>query len=462
MEKWADKELKTIDMGDKRLNERCRRLLECFAEDPVASIPAACRGWAETLAAYRFFSNEKVGEAKILAAHRDATLLRMAALPVALVAQDTTELDFSAQPNTQGLGPLNSETRVGMFAHPSLAISPDGRCLGTLAATIWAREALRDKRAYKKLPLEQKESARWLEGYALASEAAAELPETRVVSVSDREADIYELFLAPAQRRREGKACADWIVRAHQNRRLETDDSEVVCLRKRLAAAPILGVRHLDLSRTPKRSPRAALVTVRAVEGLAPRAPYRPGATLEPARINAVWLRETDAPAGTEPLDWLLLTSLPTAQLDDALRVADYYCCRWQIEVFFRVLKSGCRIEQLQLEKAERLRRCIALYLIVAWRVLHVMAQSREHPDSPCTTVFEEAEWKSVWCVTHQTREAPSDPPTLGEMVKWVATLGGYLARRSDPPPGPKALWVGLQRMAHFAQAWNLFGPERN
>jgi len=154
MEKWADKELKTIDMGDKRLNERCRRLLECFAEDPVASIPAACRGWAETLAAYRFFSNEKVGEAKILAAHRDATLLRMAALPVALVAQDTTELDFSAQPNTQGLGPLNSETRVGMFAHPSLAISPDGRCLGTLAATIWAREALRDKRAYKKLPLE--------------------------------------------------------------------------------------------------------------------------------------------------------------------------------------------------------------------------------------------------------------------------------------------------------------------
>jgi hypothetical protein len=459
-QEWVFKELETLEIGDKRRKDRCALLLERLADNPSASLVAACRGWAETMAAYRFLGNEAVDNEKILEPHRNATQERIAAHPVVLIAQDTTEFDYHHLSATQGLGPLNYDEREGFYAHLSVAITPERLCLGTVGAKMWAREASRKKVSPRKLPIEAKESVRWLEGYGLACEVAGKAPQTRVVSVCDREADIYELFLEPEERRRTGQPCANWIVRAHENRRLNDEEAPTVRLREKLAEAPILALFDLELPRTPKRSARVARVEVRALDGFSLRAPWRPDQRLESARLNAVWLREIGAPTPQEAVDWLLLSDLPVGCAQEALQVAHYYSCRWQIEVFFRTLKSGCRVERLQLGHVSSLQRCIALYLIVTWRVLYLMGLGRTCPDVCCTLVFEDAEWKSVWCVTQKTQAVPRQPPKLGTMVSLLASLGGYLNRKGEGPPGAQTIWIGLQHMMHLTEAWLAFGPE--
>jgi len=190
------------------------------------------------------------------------------------------------------------------------------------------------------------------------------------------------------------------------------------------------------------------------------RPPYRKGKKLPAITVNAVWVREIAPPPGCEPLDWLLFTSLAVGTLDEALRVVDYYCCRWQIELFFRVMKSGCTVEKLQLQSDARLRAAIALYAIIAWRVMYVVRLGRECPQLPCTAVFADQEWKSLWTVSKKG-PLPDQPPSLGEVVKLVAALGGWLGRKGDGPPGLKTFWIGLQRTRDFAHAWSTFGPER-
>jgi hypothetical protein len=142
------------------------------------------------------------------------------------------------------------------------------------------------------------------------------------------------------------------------------------------------------------------------------------------------------------------------------LRVIDYYACRWQIEVFFRVFKTGCKVEEIQLEKAERLRPCLALYKIVAWRVLYVTMLGRESPDLPCDVLFTDEEWKSAWTICTDQPPPPQAPP-LREFLPMLAELGGYNNRKHDAPPGPKTLWIAIRRMGDFALAWQTFGPDR-
>jgi len=176
--------------------------------------------------------------------------------------------------------------------------------------------------------------------------------------------------------------------------------------------------------------------------------------------VNVVLVREENPPSGEEPVEWLLLTSLPIDCFQRALRVIDYYACRWQIEVFFRVFKTGCKVEEIQLEKAERLRPCLALYKIVAWRVLYVTMLGRESPDLPCDVLFTDEEWKSAWTICTDQPPPPQAPP-LREFLPMLAELGGYNNRKHDAPPGPKTLWIAIRRMGDFALAWQTFGPDR-
>ncbi len=234
-------------------------------------------------------------------------------------------------------------------------------------------------------------------------------------------------------------------------------------LRERVATAPVLRQLTVEVSRRePKskdarkrkqpRSARTARLTVQAAR-VALRGPYRPGGKLADVAVNVVLVREIEPPPGEEPIEWLLLTSLPVDTVEQVLLVIDYYGCRWQIEIYFRVLKSGCKVEESQLETAERFKAYLALCMIVAWRVLYALTLGRECPELPCEVVFEADEWRAVYAVVKN--EAPPEvPPPLGEMVKLVASLGGYLGRKCDGEPGPKAMWVGLQRMADLARAW--------
>lgn len=453
-------EVEAIQLGDRRLNVRCRTLLQALAGNPQASINAACQGWAETQAAYRFFDNAKVAPEKILRPHQEATWQRMAQHPVVLAVQDTTELDFTAHPPT-GAGPLSFETQLGFLDHTLLAVTPERVPLGVLDVHLYARsrDGFGDAKKRQYEPLATKETYRWLQGYRTACELAAKLPGTQIVSVADCEGDLYEVFVE-AERH---ATPAEYVIRAGKNRSLPERDADAgpdtfLKLRGALATAPVRTRRELELCETPKRAARIAAVEIRA-QRLELKAPYRQDEPLPNVAVNVVWVRETNPPAGVEPIDWVLVTSLPIDRVADVLQIVDYYAARWAIEVYFRVLKTGCRVEDVQLETAQRLLPCLMLYRIVAWRVMYVTMLGRECPDLPCDVLFTAAEWKSVYCIVRQS-PAPESPPTLREFTLLLGELGGHNNRRLDGPPGPQAIWTGLRRMNDFAHAWLSFGPE--
>lgn len=445
-EVWAEEELSAADLGDGRLNRRACVLLRQLAQRPEQSIPGACQGWAETQAAYRFFSNEKVTSEGVLLAHVEAVLERARQHPVVLCVQDTTELDFTSKPQTEGLGPLTYESALGLYIHPTVAFTPERLCLGVVDLWTWARDAqthgTKDRASRASRPIEEKESFRWLEGYRRICGLQKEVGETtRLVYVADRESDLFELFAAGEEH---GVA---WLIRSNQPRKL----ADGARLWQAAEEAPELGQIEFDLTATAQRSSRRVVQTLRSVRvRLAP--PYRCDQVLSAVEVTALLAREEAPPEGVEPIQWLLLTNLPVETLEAGREKMQWYLCRWQVEVYFRVLKSGCKVEQLQLQTRERLEAALSVYLIVAWRVLYLMMLGRNCSDLPCNAVFATEEWEAVYLVT-QRKRPPRQPPPLGEILVLVARLGGFLARKGDGPPGPKAIWIGLQRARDFAIA---------
>jgi hypothetical protein len=480
MQVWVEEELATSDFGDERLDKRFNILLDRLSQKPSVSIPAACRGPSEVIAAYRFFDNERVDEAEVLKPHQDATLQRISEHAVVLLVQDTTEFDVTQpQEQMEGAGPLSDELHVGFHDHAMLAVTPERVPLGVIDANIWARDwdEFRENQANKKSrssqrrrrPIEEKESYRWLQGHRWGNEVAAQVPDTTIVVISDSEGDIFEYFLEA--REDTGEKKAEWIVRACQDRSaIGNDDTgaDWSKLWKEVGKSDVLGTMEVEVSknrqqsqddrkRKQPRSARKATLTIQAAR-VTLRGPVRSGGKLGNVTVNAVLVRETNPPKGEEPIEWLLLTSLSIDTWEEVCLVIDYYCCRWQIEVYFRVLKSGCRVEDLQLESAERFKPCLALYMIVAWRVMYVLMLGRECPDMPCDLVFSEDEWKAVYTVVRQ-EPPPMQPPRLEDMVYLIASLGGHLGRTHDGPPGPKTMWIGMQRMMDLGHAWRTFGP---
>jgi hypothetical protein len=464
MQQWVETETQTADFNDDRLDARCRFVLDRVSLKPSLSIPAAHQGNSETQAAYRFFNNPKVTAAKILQPHRDATIERMRSHSIILVAQDTTEIDLTRAKEKVG-GPLNSAKRYGLYVHPLLAMTPDRVPLGVIHAKIWSRDPdefaktqTQKKKDRKAKSFAEKESYRWLTGYEQTCDIAKSLPDATVVSIADSEGDIYECLLAG----RSGEA--DFIIRGCQDRAVW--EEECSQLMETLKCKAILGTLTVRVTarpassgagsqRHPARAARTVKLSIRSAT-VQLRAPYRPDGKLENVLVHVVWAREEHPPAGEEAIEWVLATSLPVTTFAESQTVLEYYCCRWEIEIYFRVLKSGCGVEKLQLEKQSRFEVCLAMYLIVAWRVLHVLMMGREHPEWTCDVVFSEAEWKSVYVIV-RGKPAPLTPPKLGEFIEWLAELGGYLNRKGDGPPGPKAIWIGLQRMSDFVLAWNAF-----
>jgi hypothetical protein len=458
MNSWQAEELAGIDLGDERLNQRAPQLLGQLAAKPCQSIPAACGGWAETQAAYRFFDNQKVSVDKILQPHQSATHQRIANHPLVILLHDTTELDYTRHPHTEGLGPLANDPCRGMFLHATLAVTPERQALGVLKATFWTRDEKdpnKTKRR-KQEPIENKESYRWVESYRLATQVATRTPQTRIVSVSDREGDIYEIFVQAAQTSQPGRA--DFIVRASRDRILRepTQEEGQGKLWAKVSTAPVLGEVEFAMATAPQRSARTVRQSIQALR-VKLNPPQRKGKRLPEVEVNAVYLREVDPPKGEAPVEWLLLTSLPTDHFQQARQVAQWYLCRWPIELFFKIIKSGCVVEDRQLETAQRLERCLALYLIIAWRILYLVWLGRTEPEVSCAAVFSEAEWKSVWRVV-TGRALPRRPPKLHEFTRILARLGGHLNRKNDGQLGIKRMWIALQRMRDLALAWEASG----
>jgi hypothetical protein len=328
-------------------------------------------------------------------------------------------------------------------------VTPDRLALGLLHVHSWVREPgslAKSKDAAR--PIEDKESVRWIDGFARVNELAEQLPDTQLTYVADREADIYELFVeAPGP-----DAGADWLVRAQHDRVLGKDaDGHAETLRQRLAKAPVLTETRFEQPGGNGRTARTVHQQIKAVRLRLP-APKRPDRTLAEVEITAILATEPEPPPGEAPVDWLLLTNLPVTTPEQALEKLQWYLCRWQIEIFFRILKSGCRIEELQLQTLERLQPALAIYMIIAWRVLMLTTLGRDCPEMPCDVVFDPAEWQAVYLVT-QRKLPPETPPSLDQMVRMVAGLGGFLNRKHDGFPGPQTIWIGLQRAADFVLA---------
>lgn len=502
---WVVEEFQTLDLGDTRRDSRLIKILADLAPQPTVSLPAAVGGGrAETEAVYRFFENDHFDFTDILTPHCDATLERFREHKVVVLAQDTSEIDLTRpKQQVEGTGPLDKGTRRGCLLHATHAFTESGVSLGTAGAETWARvdqprggaKQLALKKHRKKTPIEDKESQRWVDGMHLAHRIAAVVPDTQVILVSDSEADIFELLVAGqfpdsqhAQPTDEtvSPAHAQWIVRGCQNRAVlpdkpspETpvagDEETDACLKTvlaKVAAAPVLKSYEVQVrGRDPKvscetrgrrqaRQSRTANVEVRACS-MTLRAPYRPGRKLPAVTLNVVLVRELDPPEGDELIEWLLLTSLPIDTPEHVLRVITTYVLRWQIEIFFRVLKQGCRLEARRFETLGNVWRYMAVALVISWRTLFVMRMGREFPDLSCEAVFEVSEWKSVYQVTRK-KPPPKTPPTLREMVQMVGQLGGFVNRSLGAMPGVETIWKGLQRMHDMALCWDAFGPSNS
>jgi hypothetical protein len=442
-----------LDLGDPRRTARAIDLAETLGQRPTAALADACRDAAQLEAAYRFFDNACVTPDALLAAHRDATYTRLRAEPVVLALNDTTVLDYTSHPATIGLGPLRSRRQQGELVHGTLVVTPGGVALGLLRLEVWVRDAdtyarLRDRHQRS---LTEKESVVWVHSLEAAGAARQQCPGTQVISVGDREADIYDLFCAP---RPDG---VEVLVRARHDRAV----AEGGRLRAAVAQQPLLTTTALALRARPGVAARTAQLEVRvAALTLQPPA-RRKQEALPPVPVWVVWVQEVDVPLGVTPLCWLLLTTVPTTTAAEALERVQWYRCRWEIELWHKILTTGCALEERQLQTQERLHRLLALYAIIAWRLLYATFLARVAPELPCTVLLSPAEWEALWCLHTQQPAPPATPPSLHTAVRWLAQLGGFRGRRGDGEPGMVVLWRGWQHLADATALYLVFRPSR-
>ena len=452
---WAMLELSQTELGDRRRTERLVRLTTALAANPTCSLPEACESWAETKAAYRFLENDDVEPAALLNGHRQSTLRRMSNYPTVLAVQDTTTVNFSSRPAAKGLGSIGAkrgnqtEDPQGFFVHSCMAVTPEGVPLGLLGQKQWVRDkdaelSGDDGVAETASPLEdEKESVRWTE---MLTTSAIGLPAgVKIITVADREADIYDLF---ATAMRLGQ---DALVRAKHNRYLVGKKERLWDV---LDQAKVFGTMVVEVPRGDDRPSRTATLELRTAWVRLPSPKV-----ITPIALSAVLAREVQPPTGVEPVEWRLLTTLTVVSFEDACQCVRLYTKRWLIERFHFTLKSGCQVEELQLESVDRLQRAVSIYSVVAWRLLHLTYAARQEPNLPCTAILSDSEWKALYVLTHRTPQVPKTPPDLKTAVLWIAKQGGFLARKHDGNPGVKVLWKGYRRLQEGVEMWKILRP---
>jgi hypothetical protein len=451
-EDWIETEFGAADLGDARRTQRLLTLMGQMAARPGASLPEACGSRGQLKAAYRFLANAAIAPEELWASHIVATYERAAAVPVVLAVQDTTELDWGPESTTAGLGPLGAPSHRGLLVHTTVAFTPERLPLGIVAQAVWARDpwTVGQRVTRKQRPIAAKESYKWLASLEAVAEARQACPQTHWVSVGDREADVYDLFVA------ERPAGVDLLVRAAWDRRVEHPEQYWWAT---VSAWPVAATLTVHVPRQAGQPARQATVSVRfGVVTLRPPR-HRQAEKLPAVPVGAVYVVEESPPAGVEPLEWLLLTTTAVPTVETALERVEWYGVRFGIEVWHKVLKSGCRIEARQLESADRLQRCLPLYSVLAWRILYATLLSRALPELPCTVLLALEEWQALYCAIHHTPTPPPTPPPLRQAVHWIARLGGFLARRGDGEPGVTVLWKGFQHLADLTTMYCIMRP---
>jgi hypothetical protein len=445
-------------LPDKRLRKRACKIARASVERPGAAMTSAFDVWGDTRTAYNFFANERVSFAVVLESPMTVVsraLREQFEGTTVLNVQDTTEINLSHLNSMTGLGEIGNPKNRGIFLHPSLAVSPDGVPIGLLSAQVWDRPPSSHGKAKKRKQndFEDKESLRWW--------TAIEASEKRVaragllVHVGDRECDIYDVFKRARDKRYR------ILLRAAQDRRVEGEHSTLWA--QVASFSPVGEARPLSVPMRPAKESKPAraardtsivirygLITLREPKG---------SGTVE---MYAVQVTEVDPPSGVEPIEWLLLTSDPITSVEDAWQRVEWYRCRWRIEEFFQVLKSGCRIEARQFESRSTYEPSLAIALLTAVRLLSMVKQARATPDAPASAVLSQEE-EHVLVQHAQAKKmghhCDSSPLRLVDAVVLIAMLGGYKARSCDGPPGWITLWRGFRRLEDMVEGYRLAHP---
>jgi hypothetical protein len=446
---WTEEEFGRVQFFDQRLKDRLFTLATDFFAQPGELIPQSSNGSvAKTKAAYRFFKNSNVDMQTLLRPHVESTIERLRSHSVILAVQDSTTLTYTGHP-PEGVGPINNSqnTAVGLMLHSTMAFTPEGTPLGLLNVQCWARDSTQVGKKYRRhqLPIEEKESIKWLVSYRAVAEAQKLCSDTTLISVGDREADLYELFQEAIQ-----DPCGPkLLIRAERtrNRKVEQED-----LWQRMNTEPVAGCLDVAVPRRALRPARTAKLQIRFAQVVL----RPPGSSKLPAlSLWAVYAREVGHGVEvTEPIDWMLLTTVKTESFEEACRRLSWYGRRWGIEVFHRTLKSGCRIEDRRLDDAHSLEACLAVDLVVAWRVYWLTMVGREKPDTPCDQILSEEEWHvlSAWATGKIADKAPS----VQQAMHWIGKMGGWLARGKHDQPGTTCMWRGLTRLPSIVQGYLL------
>jgi hypothetical protein len=386
----------------------------------------------------------------MLDSHVQATYRRMAGLEVLLLPNDTMELGLTHHRATSGLGRLSNELGRGLIVHSTEVMTVEGLPLGVLQQHVWARSGpvIGKKQRRRGVPIEEKESFKWLKSLEAVNAAAQHCPESLLVSLSDAESDVYELFAQERERN------VHLLVRASKNRRL----NEEGYLWDALQQQPVLASAEVLVARHEKQPSRIAKLSVRFKRVELRRPKYVKGP--KSLQLWALLAVEDHAPLGVEePIEWLLLSTLAIETAEEALQRLEWYSKRFGIEVLHKVLKSGCQLEQRQFETAERIKRCMTLYTVIAWRILYMTMLNRAVPDAPCSVLLERDEWEALFCILHNTPTPLAEAPSIGEAVRGIARLGGFLGRKADGQPGVTVLWRGLRHLMDITMAYRLFRP---
>lgn len=439
--------------GDSRTNNRANKMVNAMSANCGKSLPQVFNNEADLKGAYRFFDSDLVSPNKILAPHATETIARCRREKLIAVIQDSSDLDYDYLKNIEGFESLHINVGKGFRIHPLLVVNDHGTALGVLDALNYSRPPKQENpKNRNSLRIEEKESYRWLVGFRAAYKLKEQLPDVTVVSIADREGDIYEC-IAEAQEAETGNK-AHLLVRSCHNRCLDENDAINDKLEKKLIRSQVVYDTQVTLNRY-RPDERVANLAIRAttVTLKAPATCLKKN--LPSLRINAVLVSEVNPPKGVKPIDWLLLTTLPIDKPEQILAIVVLYAKRWMIEIFFKVLKSGCKIDSPRFQERQRIENFIAIAMIVAWRVMLQTYLPREFPNEPCTILFTEIEWKLAYQVAYDgKRPMPQNTPTLREAVMFIAMLGGYQRRKQ--PPGIQTIWRGTVRLMDLVKGYKM------
>lgn len=451
MHKITTQQFTELALGDVRRNERFTTIIDNVINHPGQSITQQNATWYETKATYDFFKNEEVSLEKIQKAiHAYGADSIAPHSERVLVLHDTSNISYNSL-EAEGLGYLDNKLGRGLLLHTSMVASTDGIPLALLYQQIWARSMseLGKGKNCKSKPIEQKESYKWIKGIAESNKLLSKT--TTKVHIADREADIYELFFLPPE------SNAELLIRAFQDRKT----GENSYLWNQISQLPLNAKIVLQIPDVSSHHKLDTIVEVRyqKVKLLCPR--VKKG-KYESVELTAIEVRQTGITDEKEGVWWKLLTTLEVKNEEDVKLYIQWYTYRWLIERFHYVLKSGCKIESLQLKQADSLKKAIVMYSLAGFKIMQLTYQSRQTPQVSCEVVLSKNEWEALYIKIHEAAPIPLTPPTLEQATKWIGRLGGHLGRTSDGPPGLKTIWRGYLRLKDFADVYALFKQQKN